>query len=75
MQLDELEELCKMPIRIVNINGIVMPIEQFINETLSEEDMYGVDFDACDPRIKRIIEIVHDVAYDKGYYDGLADAQ
>lgn len=46
-----------------------------INETLLEEDMYGVDFDACDPRIKRMIEIVHDVAYDKGYYDGLTDAQ
>jgi hypothetical protein len=66
-----LDELIKMPIRIVNINGVVMSI----NETLLEEDMYGVDFDACDPRIKRMIEIVHDVAYDKGYYDGLTDAQ
>lgn len=63
----------EMPLKIVNINGIVMPIERFINETLEDEGFYGVDWDNVDERIKRLVVITHDIAYMKGYSDGRAD--
>jgi hypothetical protein len=63
----------EMPLKIVNINGIVMPIERFINETLEDEGIYGVDWDNVDERIKRLVVITHDIAYMKGYSDGRAD--